>query len=362
MRAFHLLTLLPFLAASASLSAQIQATYDPFGNGCAGTGTGLGAKHVAPAAYANTFGSSNNVYGFSYDPSRYQQVIVGTEFPTAFTMAAIAARWDNQNTVQIPEALVDVEIRIGYTSKTPASLSTTFDQNWDLGTPVTVLPRTLVRYPAQNNPPATDPTQFQLVIPFTTNFDWVPQAGRNLLVEIFARANSTGVPHYTYVVDACYSTSIGRVFGSPDTATTGMHDANYALPLAFLELTHTAVPVLSNSDFPQIGNQFLVNVSQARPSAPGFLFFGLSRTNWSGIALPFAMDPIGAPTCSLLTSIDVATPLTTNSSGKRSITYDVPLSLSMVGARFYNQFLISDPTVNPLGFVTSNGGAGVIGN
>jgi hypothetical protein len=72
--------------------------------------------------------------------------------------------------------------------------------------------------------------------------------------------------------------------------------------------------------------------------------------------------PLGAPHCFLLTSVEDVQPVTTNAQGAASFSYALPNNIYLLGERFYNQYLVADPTVNGLGIVLSNGGAGVIGN
>ncbi len=346
-------------ALTALLAAQT-ATYDPFGSGCPGTGTGLGAGHVAPQAYASVFASSNNAICFTPQPARYQQVFTASQFPGPFTMGGVALRWDNQNQLQLPGALVDFEISVGYTTRTPTTLGTNFAANFDVGPPVVVLPRTLVSFPSENNPPPTNPTEFQVLINWPVTFAWNPQPGQNLLVEFVQRGAS--VTSWTYVFDCGYSPETARLYGS-DTATTGTLDGfSYGYMMKFFAVTNTAVPLLTNSDFPQIGGQFSVKLSQATAATIALLEHGGSNTSWNGTPLPFDLGLFGAPGCDLLTSADVLVTRTVNAQGKASFQYNVPLSLPLIGQHLYNQWAVWDPMANAFGLAFSNGGDGVIGN
>lgn len=352
-------SLAPLLLVLAPLAAQ-DATYTYFGTACPGTGVGMGANHVAPQAYANTFMPSNNVACFTGTPTRYQQVFVGTEFPTAFTMNGVALRWDNQNMLQMAGALVDLEIHVGYTTKTPATLSSTFAANFDLGTPVTVLPRTNVDFPSENNPPATNPAEFQLVIPWVNTFSWVPQTGRNLLIEFVQRGNSNGA--WGYVLDCGWSSSTARVYG-PDTSATGSLDGfAYGYVMAFKEQTFTALPQLTAADLPQFGSQMPLDLAQAHASTVALLVTGLSRTSYNGSALPYPLASYGAPGCNVLAAPQSIQLVNVNAAGHGRGFFDVPMNFSLLGLPFYNQFLVVDPAANALGFAASNGGMGVIGN
>lgn len=89
--------------------------------------------------------------------------------------------------------------------------------------------------------------------------------------------------------------------------------------------------------------------------AATFLVFGVSRTQWGPLALPFALGPL-APGCSALASHDTVLPLS-NQNGKAGWSTLVP---RVVGATFYLQGIIADP-VNPLGLTFTHGGEATIG-
>ena len=119
------------------LLAQVDATYEPYGTGCNGTGTGLGGRNVLPAAMATSFGGSDNSIPFTWSPVRYQQVFLGSDLPSAFTMAGLELRQNERGPVA-HGVTVDLEIMVGYTTRTPTTMSTTFATNFDSGTPVVV--------------------------------------------------------------------------------------------------------------------------------------------------------------------------------------------------------------------------------
>jgi hypothetical protein len=349
------------LLAVPALTGQNAATYSVYGTGCAGTGAGMGACNVAPAAFATTFMPSNNTFGFSGSPQKYQQVFLSSELPSAFTMNGLGLRWDNQNTVPCYGALVDLEIQIGYTTKDPMTLSTTFAANFDSGAPVTVLPRSNVSFPDMLNPPATDPTVFQVVIPFTNTFAWAPQAGRNLLIQVIQRGSSSGSA-FVYVLDCGWSTGTARLYGA-DTDTVGHLDGfAYGYAMCFKALTNTALPVLTVGDLPQFGNQLPVNLAQATPSSFSLLTIGLSSISWNGTPLPLDLATYGAPGCALFAAAPVYLLVPINAAGRGQGLIDIPLDFTLAGVHFFNQFVISDPAANTLGFAVSNAGEGVIGN
>ena len=121
-----------------------------------------------------------------------------------------------------------------------------------------------------------------------------------------------------------------------------------------------AIPVLSNTGVPEINTSFSLSLASAKPSATGLLFIGASDTNWLSLTLPFNLGIFGASQCNLLSSGELQVGINTNAAGSYTRSFGIPNNTGLVGARFYNQFLISD-TANPFGVVFSNGGAGKVG-
>ncbi|HEX6810537.1 MAG TPA: hypothetical protein VF384_02835 [Planctomycetota bacterium] len=350
--------LLAFALTAPLATAQVTATYDTFGAGCPGTGVGLGGRTLLPAAATTSWGSGNAI-PLGWTPNRYQQVFSGSELPNAFTMAGLSLRQPHTGPVA-HNFTVDVEITVGYTTRWGAGLSATFASNWDAGAPVTVLPRALVDLPDQPTPP---PGQLDVLvtIPWTQPFAWVPQPGRNLLVEITVFGNSYGSGIYGYPIDNLGGTY--SLYGTPASATVANSGLRgFGLVMGFDAQTHTAVPRLFSDDTPQIGNTFRVRVDQAAPSTVALLLFGFSSTWWSGIPLPLSLAPFGAPGCSLLVENAISSVVLTDGAGAANLQYWLPYDIYALGTSFYNQAFVWDPAANPFGLVASNAGHGVFGN
>lgn len=348
------ISLLPGLAV-----AQVTATYTPFGAGCPGTGSGLGANHVVPAPMANGFGGSDNSMPFTWSPMRYQQVFLGTDLPTAFTMAGLSLR-QNENGPIAHGVTVDLEIQVGYTTLAPQTLGTTFAANFDSGPAITVLPRALIVFPDQPAHP-TNPAEFFVTIGWPTHFAWSPAAGRNFLIQVTVFGNSAGNIVWGYPLDATWG-GTARMYAYSPNATSGTLESNYGLVLGLRALTQAAVPVLYSTSTPQIGDTFRVRVAQARASSAALLCLGVSKNTWAGVPLPLDLGWLGAPGCAVLASIDHAQPMGLDATGYGSFSYTLPNNIYMLGQRFYNQALVADPSANLLGFALSNGGEGLIGN
>ncbi|MCC6785488.1 MAG: hypothetical protein IT457_21735 [Planctomycetes bacterium] len=315
--------------------AQVDATFSHFGAGCPGTGTGLGDNHVLPANMATRFGAGNAI-PFSWSPVRFQQVFDGADLPTVMTMAGLSLR-------QAPSApishgyIVDLEIAVGRTTKTAATMSTTFASNFDSGTPIVVVPRA------------------QIVVP-----DSAP--GRHFLVQVTIHGNSYGNSAIGYPWDSASSPSTARLYGSPATATSGTLERNLGVVMGLRALTHTAVPNLYSDNTPQIGDSFRVRVKQARASSPAMMLLGFSTSSWGSQSLPLELGFLGAPGCSLLTAIDAAQSFSINTGATGNVVYSVPNDFYLLGLHFYQQALILDSGANAFGVALSNGGNAGIGN
>lgn len=340
--------------------AQVTATYGTFGAGCPGTGIGLGATQLLPAA-ANSAWGSGNAIPFGWTPNRYQQIFAGSELPNAFTMAALSLRQTHTGAVA-HNFSVDLEVKVGYTTRWSGTMSTTFASNWDAGAPTLVLPRTVVDFPDQLTTYPQSYSQMLLTIPWSTTFDWVPQPGRNLLVEIVVHGNSYGNGIYGYPLDNLGSTV--SLWGTPANATVGNGGPvrGFGPVMGFVAQTQTAVPQLFSDDTPQIGNQLRVLVAQTPPSTIVLMLLGVSASSWGGLPLPFDLGGHGAPGCDLLLDPFDTQFRLANASGATNLQYNIPNNIHALGLRFYNQAFVLDPPANALGVVTTNGGVGLIGN
>jgi hypothetical protein len=122
-----------------------------------------------------------------------------------------------------------------------------------------------------------------------------------------------------------------------------------------------ATPILSSSGVPSLGANFSLRLTLAAPNSPALLMVGGSRNVWGAIPLPMDLRSLGAPGCGLLVSPDLMLQAQTDGSGAVELQFTVPNRMDLVGARFFDQFAVSDPTINNLGLVFSNGGAGKVG-
>ncbi|HEX6812621.1 MAG TPA: hypothetical protein VF384_13425 [Planctomycetota bacterium] len=96
------------------------------------------------------------------------------------------------------------------------------------------------------------------------------------------------------------------------------------------------------------------------PINPVFATLGFSNTVWPPFSLPLPLAVLGMPGCNAYVSLEIWA-LLTSVNGACNWTIPIPNHQSLAGVRFYVQGLVPDVDVNPLGLVTTNGGAGRIG-
>lgn len=354
----------PFLLAALLLAglgqAQVTASWAPFGAGCPGTATGLGAMQVLPAIASHSWGSGNAI-PFGWSPNRYQQVITGSELPTPFTIAALSLRQPHTGPTA-PRFTVDLEIRVGYTTRQGTALSPTFATNQDAGPLVTVLPRAQVEFPDQNQSYPQTYTDMVLTIPWSVPFAWVPQPGRHLLVDITVYGNSAGGGIYGYPIDNTAGT--WSLWGTPANATVadGGSIRGFGFVMGLVAQTQTAVPRLYSDQTPMIGDQFRIRANQCAPRAWVALALGLSRTQAGGTSLPFSLGGLGAPGCDVLVDPADVLFVAASAAGAMNHQYDIPNDIYLLRMHLYSQAFVVDPVANALGLAVSNGGDGYVGN
>ncbi|MCK5941503.1 MAG: hypothetical protein KAI24_05990 [Planctomycetes bacterium] len=97
------------------------------------------------------------------------------------------------------------------------------------------------------------------------------------------------------------------------------------------------------------------------PAAAALCYMGFSDSVYSGFALPFPLDVLGAPTCSAYVSLDISYSHVTDSQGKTTTQIPIPNDPSLVLGKLYFQHIVIDPNTNALGLGWSNAVEMVIG-
>lgn len=118
-------------------------------------------------------------------------------------------------------------------------------------------------------------------------------------------------------------------------------------------------PAIGMTGYPALGQAFSVDLHSAPPFVPASLAIGVSNQSWLGLPLPLDLGLVlGFPGCTLWISPDLNVPSATDGSGTAHVPAVMPTNLSLLGAQFYNQWVVLTP-VGTLAF--SDGSASTVG-
>jgi hypothetical protein len=175
---------------------------------------------VVPNEWSSTFGDAGNLFPlFSSKPIRYQQVFDTAQFsrlnPGGGLINRIAFRGHGPGT-PFTGTVAQLQVNLSTTGKTPDGLSSTFADN--VGADDTQV----FSGPFQTAVTFTgDPTNFEVVINFTTPFYYDPAKG-NLLLDVRNTQGGTEVPPNDQQLDgtSANSDSVSRVYNYGDVTAT----------------------------------------------------------------------------------------------------------------------------------------------
>lgn len=91
------------------------------------------------------------------------------------------------------------------------------------------------------------------------------------------------------------------------------------------------------SGAPKINTAITLAGTLLAPSANCLTVIGLSNTSWSGVKLPFTLDPVPNPPCQLLVSLDLILGGLTDTNGQRTHGFLIPNDPRLVGLHVYLQ-------------------------
>lgn len=169
------------------------------------TSSPQGAGVVLPNAFATKMGNYNNIFGVAWANQRYQQQHTAASVGNAKPFFGHAMRFRNATHTGPTQRL---DIRVSNCATTPSTHNMTFATNIGNNTQTSVFNGT---YTYPNMTPNTDPTSFQIILPWTAPWPWVPANG-GLLVEVRNRSTSNG----SYFVDAASGdASVARSWAHP---------------------------------------------------------------------------------------------------------------------------------------------------
>ena len=98
------------------------------------------------------------------------------------------------------------------------------------------------------------------------------------------------------------------------------------------------LPVLATTTAPWGGDPFTLTVANLGSNMLSFMLIGLSNTQWAGGSLPQSLAILGAPSCTLDTSIDIGLPGLVQF-GEARYTLTIPDDPALYGATIYAQGL-----------------------
>lgn len=107
---------------------------------------------------------------------------------------------------------------------------------------------------------------------------------------------------------------------------------------------------LATSARPVIGS----SINWVTTNVPTTAVLGLLGLGFGAIIPPFDLTPLGAPGCFQHVGV-AATAVYLPTAGTGTLPFTIPNSQALAGVRVFAQSLALEPTVNPLGVVTSNG-------
>lgn len=327
------------------------------GTGCLGRGEPGANGMIIPPAARTQFGNDNTRVPFAEEPSRLQQVIehawLGTATP--FTMRRFALRRDN-NEANTQNAQVDVDIDLGFTTFAASQMQVSFTGNANLGA-MTRVRSGRIDFPGANR--GSEVARWDYVISLDVPFHVNTAPGRNLLLDINTRGNDQGNQPFNVWFDAVTDISVGRVY---KFAQTNIVFEPSALVLSLMpDNLWPAIPLVDYVGDVQPGQSMTFVVREALPDSAAVMVYGLSRTEWNGIALPIDLTPWGGAGCRLYTDWFVQTPLFVDSVGQRRLQLSLPASAVLSGTVLHSQVIVADRNANPLGIAVSGGTRIVVG-
>ncbi len=172
---------------------------------------------------------------------------------------------------------------------------------------------------------------------------------------------------------AAQNTFFSAVVFTPRMWSGNLHYTNGGTPITLARVQEygtgclggVGLPALTAGSRPALGQSLVVDVTNPPAGSGvgvGFWVMGLSNTAWYYLPLPLDLAFVGMPGCRQYTDI-----VTTNSFVTSNSSPDIQLpianTIGLVGQRFYLQAVLVDPSAtNPVGMVTTNGLAAVIGH
>ena len=274
-------------------------------------------------------------YPMAFGTSRVQVLYdaIDLAIPSGHVITKLGFRQDATLTTMDAGRTLQLEVRMGWSTNTPASMVTNFDNNY-AAPPVTVFGPAAFVLP--NLRDASNPLpNGQFFLTLTTPFSYVP-AGQNLVVEYRVFGTSGGGASFSYRLDRAdyYSP---RTYGPPGCQHSGGNIAN---------LTLAAV---------RPGLSFSASIATGPANSPGLLAINLGTGLYPAFPLTGVFGGI-SPTCTgQVDPLNLATINgTTGAGGTTSWSFPIPNNPAFADYLIYAQALFLD-FFAPGGLVVSNG-------
>lgn len=223
-------------------------------------------------------GSTANRIPFALHNSRAQQIFLASEIKGPRVFTQLCLRLDERYIAR--GGTQQIEVRLGETSKTDKTLSSSFAANYSTR-PVTVF-RGALKTPSHDGKGTL--SSWGICIDFTTKYIY---GGGNLIVEII-ESSDTSMAHFA---DACFGdagSTTARVYAHDKDATSGIVEQARGLIMRLCG-EGGGIPTLAHVGVPALGKSFDVTLSGAKPNVAALLFLGAR--------IDFGMAPF-APGCS----------------------------------------------------------------
>lgn len=121
-------------------------------------------------------------------------------------------------------------------------------------------------------------------------------------------------------------------------------------------------PQLAVSNAPLVGTNFTVTISGLNAAATAaFGVIGFDDSLWNGIALPWAMDSLGLPGCTLYAA-PAATRLLPFTGASATWSEAIPSGTAFIGIGWFGQGLVLAPSANAAGALATQAVQAVIGS
>lgn len=276
------------------------------------------------------------VEGYSYDArnhfsagvSRIQLLYEqdGLQLPQGAKITQFGFRQDGARALSGKS--IQVEVRMGASSKTVETMGTTFARNYT-GSPVTVIGKKILNLPTFGAP-AGKPAPNWVMVKLDRPYDH--DASKNLIVDILVHANNNASKGFDYPLDYARYLDDTESFGQSCKTSSG------------------ATPKLTTGPA-WIGGSWTWSISNAPASTANVAIVGSRQ-----LANPISLKPVGAEGCYLFIDVlAVVVTGATNANGYQSIRAPMPNDHKLYGVDLYMQTLQPDVFANRLGIVFSNG-------